>query len=193
MVELGGARRLKINPRLNGQPCGWCSEALVLGEDGVVCEACETPHHAGHWDGRNGCSNPVCINKPLMVEETKPEEARRELPADWMYCPHCTEPIWAGNALCPKCGMAPTADGVYRGPKETAPKAKTALIQAIVSFFICAPILAPMAIRNARDAMAIIDTDPRYEGRGMASTAQVLGVIALVLWGVAICARFSSR
>jgi hypothetical protein len=184
--------RLKINKRYEAQPCPWCTNALQLGEDGAVCEACGTAHHAACWDAKNGCGNPKgCLNAPFK-QELAPTEPVSDLPPDWIRCPHCKNPIWASNVICPECSRVTSPDGIYHGPKTTSSEAKKALAQAIISFFICAPILGPIAIKNANLAISSIDNDPRLEGRGMASAAKVLGVIAIILWAIGFLMRFAN-
>jgi len=190
MAEYGGVRRLKVNKRFESHPCGWCGNALALGDDGAVCEACDTPHHAAHWDEHNGCSRLGCVNAPLKQEALAPAEEEELFPPESMRCPHCKKLIAAGTQLCPICNMVTSPDGIYHGPKTLAPDAKKALTSAIISIFICAPILAPRAIKTAKEAKALIDGNPAYGGRGMATAAQVIGVLAILLWVIGLLTRF---
>lgn len=186
--------RLRINKRYEGQPCSWCGNALQLSEDGAICEACGAPHHATCWDGKNGCGSPEaknCPNRPFN-QEPLPVEEEAQLPPDWIRCPHCRQPIWGGNVICPECKRVTSPDGIYHGPKTTSPDAKKALTQAIISCFICAPVLGPVAIKNANLAMTKIDEDPTLGGRGMATAAKTIGIIAIVLWVIGIFIRLSS-
>jgi hypothetical protein len=87
--------------------------------------------------------------------------------------------------------MVTSPDGIYHGPKTTSREAKKALTQAVISFFICAPILGPIAIKNANSAITNIDKDPTLQGRGMATIAKALGFISIFLWGFALLIRLS--
>ena len=66
------ARTLKTNPKLAGQPCGWCAEPLALGADVSLCTTCETAHHAGCWASSAGCSKAECVNAPLKMLTSAP-------------------------------------------------------------------------------------------------------------------------
>jgi RING finger family protein len=190
LIESDSVVKLKINKRYEAQPCSWCGNVLQLGEDGAICQACGAAHHSQCWDGSNGCGAPGCINAPLNQEAVQPEP-ENALPPDWIKCPHCNSPIWGGYVVCPQCGMVTSPDGIYHGPKTTSREAKKALTQAVISFFICAPILGPIAIKNANSAITNIDKDPTLQGRGMATIAKALGFISIFLWGFALLIRLS--
>jgi hypothetical protein len=183
--------KLKINKVYEGQPCSWCSNALRLGENGAVCEACGAAHHSACWDEKNGCGAPQgCPNAPFK-QELIPQEPEKALPPDWINCPHCDSPIWRGNVICPKCQRITSPDGIYHGPKTTSRDARNALIMAIFSCFICAPILGPLAIKNANQAISVIDNDPTLQGRGLATAAKTIGIIAIVLWAIGLFIRLA--
>ena len=79
-------KRLKANKVIEGKECGWCGQALTLGADVALCDACQAVHHAKCWDGRRGCSGSECENAPLReIEEAKTD----------------AKPLPPGRALCP--------------------------------------------------------------------------------------------
>jgi len=177
-------RRMKINKRYEGQPCQWCGGLFMLGDDGAICAACENPYHARCWDKENGCNNPGCVNRPLQqlkdvapVGLPPPPKPTRPLSAFEMVCPTCGDIIT--GAYCFRCRNLQAGD--YTGPKETLPEAKEALKYAIIGIFCFGFILGPMAIIKGTSAKKKISMDPRYEGEGMATAAQIIGGIVCFL------------
>jgi hypothetical protein len=75
---------------------------------------------------------------------------------------------------------------VYRGPTQTAPGAVAALVFGILAFFLCGIIFGIVAIQKADEAKTAIASDPSLTGGGIATTGKVLGIIALVVWGLGI-------
>ena len=69
----------------------------------------------------------------------------------------------------------------YTGPKETLPEAKEALKYAIIGIFCFGFVLGPMAIVKGTSAKKAIAMDPRYDGEGMATAAQIIGGIVCLL------------
>jgi hypothetical protein len=175
-------RRMKINKRFEGQPCQWCGGLFILGDDGAICAACENPYHARCWDKENGCNNPGCVNRPLQqLKDVAPvgvaPKPTRPLSAWEMICPTCGDVIT--NAYCFRCRNLSATD--YTGPKQTHPEAKDALKYAIIGIFCVGFILGPLAIVKATSAKKKISMDPRYEGEGMATAAQIIGGIVCLL------------
>ncbi len=178
----GTVRRLKVNRRYAGSACGWCGDALALGEDGAVCEACEAPHHARCWDKENGCNgDPLCVNRPLqqIPQEQQLHEVRyqRVLGPSESICPTCGD---ITDGFCVRCSQAATPDWAYTGVRETAQDAKDALKYALAGF-ICCSLFGIVAIIKGAEAKRAIAANPRLDGATMATVAQVLGVIQLLL------------
>lgn len=176
-------RRMKINKRFEGQPCQWCGGLFMLGEDGAICAACENPYHARCWDKENGCNNPGCVNRPLQqLKDVAPvgvvATPTRPLSAWEMVCPTCGDIIT--NAYCFRCRNQSLND--YTGPKQTLPEAKDALKLAIIGIFCFGFILGPLAIVKGTSAKKKLSMDPRYEGEGMATAAQIIGGIVCLLY-----------
>ncbi|HKU74466.1 MAG TPA: DUF4190 domain-containing protein [Pyrinomonadaceae bacterium] len=176
-------RRMKINKRYEGQPCQWCGGLFMLGEDGAICASCENPYHARCWDKENGCNNPGCVNRPLQqLKDVAPAPITatptRPLSAWEMVCPTCGDIIT--NAYCFRCRNLSPSD--YTGPKQTLPEAKDALKFAIIGIFCFGFILGPIAIVKGTSAKKKIEMDPRYEGEGMATAAQIIGGIVCLLY-----------
>ena len=178
-------RRMKINKRYEGQPCQWCGGLFMLGDDGAICGACENPYHARCWDKEGGCNNQGCVNRPLQqLQDVAPvglpvTKPTRPLSAWEMVCPTCGDIIT--NAYCFRCRNLQASDEVYTGPKQTLPEAKEALKYAIIGIFCFGFVLGPMAIVKATSAKKKLSMDPRYEGEGLATAAQVIGGIVCLL------------
>jgi hypothetical protein len=195
-------RRLKINKRYESIACAWCGDALTVGEDGAVCEACESPHHARCWDKENGCGQRVCINAPLR-QDPDPPILDEQLSANEMRCPHCGKLLPARTTRCSGCQRFTTPSGLYEGELKTAPLAREAFLLSLVAVFV-PPILNIMfyagniraggiipliiglrcgwsARKKAEVAKSQIANDQTLKGRGLAIAAQILGGIALAL------------
>ncbi|HET6979664.1 MAG TPA: DUF4190 domain-containing protein [Pyrinomonadaceae bacterium] len=176
-------RRLKINKRYEGSPCKWCGDLLLLGEDGAICASCESPYHARCWDRENGCNNPGCVNRPLQQLKDvppvgAPAKPTRPLSPGEMVCPTCGDVV--SGSYCFRCRNLNATD--YSGPKETLPEAKEALKYAIIGIFCFGIVLGPMAIVKGTSAKKTIAMDPRYEGEGMATAAQIIGGLVTLLY-----------
>ncbi|HEX8456646.1 MAG TPA: RING finger protein [Pyrinomonadaceae bacterium] len=201
----GMVRRLKINKRYATAACAWCGDALALAEDGVVCEACETPHHARCWDERNGCGQTSCINAPLRQDPTA-SVWEEQSPLHEMPCPHCRKSLPVGTSRCPDCQRFTTPSGLYEGERKTSGEARDAFFLGLFGVFV-PPILnlvfmnssfqsagvakwLPLfiglrcgwnAIQKAGVAKIQISNDQTLKGAGLATAAKVLGCIALAL------------
>lgn len=184
--------RLKANRVLEGQPCGWCSSALTFGEDAALCEGCTTAHHAKCWEGKGGCSSQGCVNAPLKQLAPQPEQ-QPFAPPGKMNCPNCHLEIPSTSIRCEYCNVGVvSADGLYRGPTQTAPGAVASLVFGILAFFICGIIFGVVAIQKADEAKTAIAADPSLTGEGMATAGKVLGITALVIWGLGIVLRVAN-
>ncbi len=178
MVEV--FRKLKVNRRYAGSACGWCGDALALGEDGAVCEACEAPHHARCWGERAGCGRGDCVNAPLQVLTPAPRGRRQPGPYE-TWCPYCGKIIRVDKDICRYCNEIVSADGLYHGERRIPREAKVALMYGIVGFFAFSLILGPAAFMRGRDAKRRIAVDPRLRGRAVAVAAQCVGVADVML------------
>jgi hypothetical protein len=180
-------RKLRINKRFESAPCAWCAHALALGEEGAVCESCDSPHHLKCWFDKNGCGNEGCINHPLPEVTMPPALPEEVIPSTSMRCPGCNKLIAANSRVCIICNtiLRPAGSGgeIYpRGERITVPEAKTALVYGILAFLCCPPILGYQAFKNANVAIDMIDANPEYQGRGMAVAGKVLGIVAIIVW-----------
>lgn len=175
-------RRLKINKIYEGQACRWCNEALAIGDDGAICGSCNSPHHARCWDQQNGCNgDPACVNRPLQQLQGVTPKARkpsRPLQPGESFCPTCGDIV---TGVCFRCQHA-VPDAEFTGEKKTAPEAKEALRLAIIGMFCFGVVLGPIAIVKGANAKRTIAMDPRLGGEGIATAAQVLGAIELLLF-----------
>jgi hypothetical protein len=97
-------------------------------------------------------------------------------------CISCNALMSLDDEVCNSCLTINTPDGLYHGPRETLPMARSALIYAIVGIFFFGPILGGVAIKRAMQARDQLRNDPRYSGEGLAMAAAVVGVIDVLLW-----------
>ena len=94
-------------------------------------------------------------------------------------------PPTTGNPMYPP-------DVLEAKAKEAADDAKQALIMSIVGIFCFGFILGFLAFRKASNAIEIIDLyNVALEKRGIAMAAKVLGIVDIVLWALALVARFT--
>ncbi len=183
------ARRQKINKRYEGAPCTWCGDALALGAAGVVCEACESPHHERCWDEHNGCGSTQCVNAPLAVLpelETKAKE--KPLRPGETRCPNCGDVV-TGD-FCLRCNL-PTTGGAGMPAATMPPEVKNAITYAIVGLFCIGFYFGYKAFQSGREAKERIARDPRLYGSGLATFAQILGVFDIVAWVFAFFVRLA--
>jgi len=176
-------RRLKINRRYASSACSWCGDLLVIGTEGVVCESCESPHHASCWKDHGGCGLSDCVNAPLVQIDNvqlASEGKKSQLRANEKICRFCKKTIAVELQICRYCGEIVSLDGQYHGSKKIAREAKQALLYSIAGIFCAGLILAPVAFKVAMDAKKHIANSPRLRGRGMAIAAQVIAVVNVV-------------
>lgn len=191
MAEI--VRRLKIYRLLVGRPCAHCGDELALGEAGAVCEACESAHHERCWDQKNGCGNKDCVNAPLRELKAIPrplyEESVKPLRPGESRCPFCGDII--NNQFCVRCsqpvlsaetGVAGMPPGAFVTTR--APEAGEAIKYAIIGIFCLPFVFGFLAIRSGSRAKEQIAQNPRLEGAGLATFAQVLGAIELALTAI---------
>jgi len=192
-------RRLRINRRYELSACGWCADALTLGEEGAVCEACESPHHARCWDNENGCGETGCLNAPLRQD---PVFRLKPILPHETHCLQCGNVITVGTTVCPDCERVRTLSGFSQGVREMSDEAYQAFLFAIASILV-PPLLSsafadhfqsefwgivPLAIgvqggrtafTKARLANRQIASDQTLKGTGFATAAQILGLLAI--------------
>lgn len=177
-------RKFKANPKMEGQPCGWCQVGLRLGDDAAVCTSCQRNHHSQCWDQRGGCSMQGCVNAPLpQMAAPAPQVSQAAVLAaqGLMSCPRCGSAIPIGSQVCMNCKHITSLDGIYHGPKVNAPGASQSLVFAIIGLVFCGVIFGPLAISKSNSAKAAMRMDPTLGGEGLATAGMVIGIIALVL------------
>lgn len=188
-------RMLKANLKLEGKPCGWCQAGLALGDDAAVCTACEKEHHRGCWDAKAGCSTQGCAGAPLRRLDAAVPGGAPVVPVapavgpGLMICPRCSVAIALGTQICPACRAITSPDGIYHGLKANAPGAVKSLVLGIIGLFVCGVILGPIAISEANKAKQGMAADPSLGGEGLATAGKVLGILALIVWGIGLIYR----
>ena len=173
-------RRLKINKLYEGRACRWCGQLLLVGDDGAICSACESPHHASCWDKHNGCNgDPECVNRPLQqLSNVAPvaQKQRTNLNPGDTVCPTC------GDVVAGYCFRCQNVTSEYTGPKRTSDEAKDAFKFAIIGLFCFGFVFGPLAIIRGTAAKKTIARNPSLEGEGLATAAQIIGGIEVLLY-----------
>jgi hypothetical protein len=112
------------------------------------------------------------------------------------YCDNCLLTV-RGTRYCAACkGLAVTGPGSAPPPvveAQPCPEANEALKYAIFGLFCIGIVLAPIAIKKGIDARRKIAANPGMAGSGTATSAIVIGSLALLLWVVGIMARVAGR
>jgi hypothetical protein len=125
----------------------------------------------------------------------------REAPPDEKTCPNCEKSIKAEALKCRFCGCVLDPQLIDREvPHAVVTDIETnagqALTYGIVSVFICAPILAPMAISRGRHALGLLGEHHGYEGGAGARRKARIGVavawFAMALFALGLLARLSN-
>ncbi len=187
------SRRLRANVKLHGQPCGWCQSPLSLGVDCAVCTSCESPAHATCWDEKQGCATVSCQNAPLrqLAPEVSAAAAEAQLTPGNRFCRHCGGQTPADDPACARCYRLDRPDGLSGSQPKNAPGAVSSLIFGIAGLFVCGMILGIVAFVKGKEAKELIAANPELKGEGYATAGQIIGIIALVLWGVALVLRLT--
>jgi hypothetical protein len=200
------ARVFKANRKVEGKLCGWCHAGLALGEEVAVCTACELEHHSRCWDGSAGCSNASCVNAPLtrldqgasagatgaapsLGQRFSAFPSGRAASPGNMRCPGCSCEVPIGAPICNVCNTITSPDGLYHGPKTNAPGATASLVYGLIGLVFCGVVFGILAITKAQSAKRLIESDPRYEGGGLATAGFVLGIIDLIAFALILFLR----
>ncbi len=132
----------------------------------------ECKHHPGvaAVDRCAGCAEPFCYNCLVDIQGRK-------------YCAQCKVLALQGRMPPP---MAPGYGA------QTCPEAKEALILSIVGW-VCCVLLQIWTLIKAAEAKRKIDANPYLTGRGMATAAQVLAIIQLVVFALYVMAMIATE
>jgi hypothetical protein len=205
------AERSRAGEDKAGQACGWCNNALTAEDMAAVCAECATIHHELCWDRELGCSKAECLNAPLVKLDAKPKpgagkigagslggrqgigQAPRKKTPGLKPCIGCRQLLQDNAQVCDDCFTVNTPDGLYHGPRTTAPGVREALVISLVGLLFCGPILGPIAIARAIKSREAIRRDPRLDGDGIAVAAIVIGAMDLVLWVFVLFTRVGGR
>lgn len=109
------------------------------------------------------------------------------------FCANCLVEI-QGRRYCGSCKVLAVQGGappVVSQPTRTCKAATESLILSIVGLICCGIILEPWALAKASNAKKEIDANPNLGGRGMATAAQVIAIIGLILWVIGMVIRLS--
>ena len=101
------------------------------------------------------------------------------------YCKSCLVTVGA-HEYCASCeSMAVSADEF--GAVVRCPEAGEALKYSLISILLgpCIPLLAPIGIARAIQAKQAIRANPQLAGDGKANAALIVGIVMLLLWGLA--------
>jgi RNA polymerase subunit RPABC4/transcription elongation factor Spt4 len=163
------------NSAYDGKVCKICNSIIELGDQITVCEGCKSVYHTNCFNTSDGCNTLNCL-------------------VDSTLCRFCSKPIKRGAVVCKHCGRNQTGDEIYFGPKVALPGASEALTWSIVSLFCCGIVLGWVAISKANAAKALYDANPeKYEGRGKADAAYIIGIISIVLSVIGFIIRLSAH
>lgn len=110
----------------------------------------------------------------------------RILPLGAMSCSTCLQVIAADASMCPYCRCFTSVDGKYRGPSPNAPGAEASAIYAVIGLLFFGVILGPLAISHGNAAKRAIAEDPRLGGASLATFGQILGLLDIVAFCVAL-------
>jgi hypothetical protein len=205
---MDAVRKFKANPKMEGHPCGHCQVPLRLGDDAAVCNSCQREHHSPCWDNKGGCATQGCVNAPLpqMQQQQQPygapgygmgaaqsSQAAALAAQGLMSCPRCGSAIPIGSQICMNCKHITSPDGIYNGPKTTAPGATQSLVYGIIGLFICGVIFGPLAISKSNQAKSSIAMDPTLGGSGLATAGMVLGILDIAGWAIILLMRLGSH
>lgn len=154
-----------------------------------------------------GCAEPFChaclveIHGEKCCSQCKVMALPEKLPAaaeQPMYGVGPASPYGQPNPYAPpQPGYTPAAPAPYASLQPqyratvTCPAAKEALTLAIFGFFCCF-ILQIVALVKASEAKNEIAVDPGLEGHGLATAAQVISVIGLLLNGLGLLLRIAA-
>ena len=208
--------KMRANRKVIENTCSICKGGFQLAMEVYACPSCEGYHHPGCWDNTRQCSPLISASATdaatleaalhsmpaAEVESAPPAPATAEqIMPDERRCPACRRVIKQQALKCRYCNYA--LDSNLAGqeiPQEIASQiesqANTSLICGIAGLFICAPILGSMAISRGRDSIKLLDNYPAYRAQttahGRARAGVILGWIAIVIFVLAICGRFSN-
>jgi hypothetical protein len=128
---------------------------------------------------------PLGLGTPMAAAPAyapQPAYGQPVLGPGMMLCFHCRRPIMATSNFCPFCTAPTSPDGLYHGPKTTAPGATASLVLGILSLFLFG-ITSPFAIMKSNEARREIAMNPTFGGGGVAMGGLVTGILGLVFWG----------
>ena len=107
------------------------------------------------------------------------------------FCSNCLVEM-GGKQYCGSCKvMAVRGTPVVEEATLPCKEADEALKYALIGIVCFGIILEPMALSKASKAKKMMALNPRLTGAGKASAAQIIGVVALILWVLGIIARIN--
>jgi hypothetical protein len=126
----------------------------------------------------------------LLPGGTPPLRPEKRLLPGESLCPTCGDII--DNQFCLRCNQpnlsqdvyAPSAPGAYFTTR--APGVEEAIRYAVLGIFCAGFIFGFLAIRSGSKAKDQIARDPRLDGAGLATFAQILGAFDIVAWVIGL-------
>ncbi len=58
----GHRARQPVSQNLAGKTCDYCEKSIEIGERGILCPQCRTPHHPECWQENGGCTACGCVS-----------------------------------------------------------------------------------------------------------------------------------
>lgn len=140
----------------------------------------DPPNTERYWDGTQWTEGPRPVGGSAPA--TPPSDSPTDMPYFGSPGPGGQPP---GSGLpAPGYGQPAMAGGIGMFPE--ASKATTALVMSILGLLCCGPLTAVGAYMGRAEQQAIEAGRRDPKNQGMATAAFVIGLIGLVLWGLAL-------
>lgn len=95
-----------------GKRCPFCRTAFGIGDEIVVCSACDMPHHKDCWVENQGCTTFGCLgtisavgSRANSVTATQMIYEDTQSKSDFVFCTRCGTKNSASGAFCFHCGQ----------------------------------------------------------------------------------------
>ena len=107
-----------------GNPCPYCGEKFVAGDDIVVCPKCGTPHHRDCYKEHSACANAEKHSenfewKGTVLHHNHKPEPEVSVSQDPVICENCGTENPGNSRYCLSCG-APLQEEVHKSAREVS-------------------------------------------------------------------------